>query len=321
VVGEVVAVIAHEDHDGVVGETEPLERLEHAADLRVHETDRRVVRADRLALLGDREPPVLWCREERRGRVLRELLRRQLRRRGHAIQRVLVEVLRRGDERAVRPIEPRGDEERTVLVLLEQGNRFAGDLAVRVLVVGRRRRVERERAAEPASRREVRQLRFLVFVDAARIDEQVPRGRVVEAAGADVAGIPVVINLAHTCRHVAVALEHLRQRDDVGHVGPDRRHQVVDPDGVGPQARHERRAARITEWVLVVRAVEPHASRRQPVDVGRPDDRMPVGAEVVIQVVCRDQQHVRPPRGRGLLRPRHVRAREDEGGTNQRRSA
>ena len=59
------------------------------------------------------------------------------------------------DERAVRAIEAGGDEERAVLVLLEQGDRLLRHFAVGVLLVRARRRVVGQRRAEPSLRRMV----------------------------------------------------------------------------------------------------------------------------------------------------------------------
>lgn len=76
-----------------------------------------------------------------RGSVRGSWRHRGPRRRGDALERVRVEVLFRREERAVRPAEPGGKEERPVLVLLEERNRLRGDLAIRVFLIRCRRRI------------------------------------------------------------------------------------------------------------------------------------------------------------------------------------
>jgi hypothetical protein len=49
VLAHVVAVVAGEDDDRVVGQAQPVERVDHAADLRVHEADAGVVGLHALA--------------------------------------------------------------------------------------------------------------------------------------------------------------------------------------------------------------------------------------------------------------------------------
>jgi hypothetical protein len=44
---------------------------------------------------------------------------------------------------------------------------------------------------------------------------------------------------------------------------------------------------------LHISAVKAQAARRQPVNVGRFDLRMPVTAEIVVQVIHGNEQHVR----------------------------
>src|SRR4029450_7494827 len=136
-------------------------------------------------------------------------------------------------------IEAGADEKRPVLVLLQERDGLGGYLAVGVLLVTGRRRLEPEGAAAPAAWRVIREQPLFVLVDPARVDHLVPRRRIVEAARADVARIAVVVNLADTRREVAVLLEQLWQRDNVRTDLSELRRQVVDANRVGPQAAPE----------------------------------------------------------------------------------
>ena len=207
-------MVAHENDDRVVGETQPIEGVEQPADLGVEEADRGVVGADDLALRLRVDAPVGRRREPRGSGGLRGGLGK-LRRRRNPLERIHVEVLLGRDERTVRPVEPCADEERPILVLLEERDGLGRDLAVGVRLVGRGGGIEGERAAQAPRRRVVRELRLLVLVDPARIDHEVPRLRIVEAAGADVARVAVVVDLADARHGVAAPLEHLRQRHHI----------------------------------------------------------------------------------------------------------
>ena len=113
-------MIAPEDDDRVVGAARFFQRVEHAADLRVHVAHRREVSADQrqplVGFLQELQPrlgqfPVQIPREA--GRVVAVVVahRGQLRRLG----RIEVEPLLRRVTRHVRQAETAGDEERFVL--------------------------------------------------------------------------------------------------------------------------------------------------------------------------------------------------------------
>ena len=160
VLAEQVAVVAPEDDDRVVGEPQPIERLEHPADLGVHEGDRGVIGLDRPPRCAFASTPQL-------GGVVNQAASARLRGRfgnaaaesGSSIERIQVEILLRRDVRAVRPVEAGGEEERPVLVLLEELDGLGGDLAVGLLLVGAGERSKAERAAQAAVGREVGELR------------------------------------------------------------------------------------------------------------------------------------------------------------------
>ena len=91
--------------------------------------------------------------------------------------------------------------------------------------------------AESAPRRVVNDVGFEDgLVAAGGVDEMVPRRRIVEAAGADVARIAVVIDLADAGAVIAIVLEHLRQRHHVRHAGAEVVGQVEDARRARPQA-------------------------------------------------------------------------------------
>lgn len=70
-------------------------------------------------------------------------------------------------------------------------------------------------------------------------------------------------NLAQPLGVVAVLLEPLRQRHDVGLGGANVFPVVEHLRGVGPMAGEERGAARVAERHLAISAFEYHAARRQ----------------------------------------------------------
>ena len=216
----------------------------------------------------------------------------------------------------MRTVESGADEERPILVFLEERDRFGSDFAVGVRLVRCRRCVIRERAAELPRRREIGQLCFLVFVDPARIDEDIPRRRIVQPAGADLSGISVVIDLADARREVSVALEHLRQREHIGQYRPEIGLQLVNARGIGPKTRQQRNPARTAQRKLVVGAIESHTARGQPIEVRRLHHRMTVDPHVVVEIVGHDDENVR--RATCLLGERRLR-RADDAGDEKRR--
>ena len=128
------------------------------------------------------------------------------------------------------------------------------------------------------------------------LTNDVPRGRIVQAARADLSGIAVVIDLADARREVSVALEHLRQRLHVGQYRAEIGLQIVDARRVGPQSGQQRHAARTAQRKLVVRAIEAHAARGEPIEVRRLHHRMAERPHVVVQIVGHDDEHVRAAR-------------------------
>jgi hypothetical protein len=129
-----------------------------------------------------------------------------------------------------------------------------------------------------------------------------------------------VIDLADARGEITVALEELRQGRHIGHHRPEMRLQIVDANRVGPQSGHHRRPAWTAQRILIVGAVEPHAPRGQTIEVRRLHQRVTVGAEIVVQIVCRDEQDVRPARRRGLGERGLNRSQQCRGGQEQKRA-
>ena len=153
------------------------------------------------------------------------------------LQRIEVEILVRRDVGGVRLVEAGGQEERLILVLLQQLDRFEGDFAVGVLLVLAHLVVEKTHGgAETAPGRVVYDVRLEHrLVPAGRVDEMVPRRRIIEPAGADVAGVAVVIDFPDASGIIAVVLEHLRQRNHVRHAGAEVVSQIEDTGLTGAQ--------------------------------------------------------------------------------------
>ena len=103
---------------------------------------------------------------------------------------------------------------------------------------------------------------------------------IVEAAGADVAGIAVVVHLADPRAVIAVVLEQLRQGDGIGQKFSEVRRRFVvrgklsrpwigtNLGHVGSASRQEGTATWTAEWELAVRPFEQNTPRSQLVNVG-----------------------------------------------------
>ena len=102
-----------------------------------------------------------------------------------------------------------------------------------------------------------------------------------------------MINFPDARGEVAVVDEVLRERSDV-------RLLVAEMPGIGEHARllriqprHERRPARVANRILTVRLIKPQPALGQPVDIRRVDQRMPIAAEIGIEVIHGNEQDVR----------------------------
>ncbi len=192
---------------------------------------------------------------------------------------------------------------------LEQLDRLIGHLAVRVLRVRPGRvRQKRHGGAQTALGRVVDDVDLEGgLVASRRIEPLQPRHPVIQAVGADVPRIAVVVHLSDAGHVVTVAQEHLRQRQQIRPVLAEVILQVEHPRAVRPQTRQQRRAARTAQRKLAIGPVEPHAAGREPVDARRLDQRVTEAPEVIVHVIHGDEQDIELGRGRPCRPARHER--------------
>ena len=103
-------------------------------------------------------------------------------------------------------------------MLFQEVNRCRRALAVGLLRVVAISRQPSGAWPEPRTGRDRKDLVLVVFVATPRIDDLLPRLRVVETAGANLSRHAVVIQLADAGDEVAILAKQLGQRDDVGNV-------------------------------------------------------------------------------------------------------
>ncbi len=152
------------------------------------------------------------------------------------------------------------------------------------------------------------------------LTNEIPRGRIVQAARADLSRISVVKDLADARREIAVALEHLRQRLHVGQNRAEIGLQLVKSAScraAGRSAARRGSGLHSGNWVYARSKRTPRV--REPIEVRRLHHRMAERAHVVVQIVGHDDQDVRA--AGALLRERRLRAgrgrrkKQHDGGT------
>ena len=76
---------------------------------------------------------------------------------------------------------------------------------------------------------------------------------------------------------------------------------------LGPSPAEKRTSRRTTHGILAIGPIEPHALRRQGVEIRRAHDGMAIAAERRVEIVDRDEQHVlaRGIGAEGRCEPRH----------------
>ena len=134
-----IAVVAPEDDDRLFAQLQAVERIKHAPDLGIGEGDARPVGAAAEAALLVREFVAAFV-IDRRFRDVIAVAGLDLGERNLVRRRIEIEILLRRDIRRVRLVESDGEEERLVLVLLHEFDRFVGDFAVGVIAVRALRR-------------------------------------------------------------------------------------------------------------------------------------------------------------------------------------
>ena len=174
-----------------------------------------------------------------------------------------------------------------------------------------------QRAAE-LSWGEREDLVFDLLVVPDGIDEFHPRGRVIKAAGADLGGHAIVVELAHARDERSRFLEALRHGDDVLVDVAEVSRVFVHLRRVRTQPRHEARTARVAQWILAVGLVEAHTTRGELVDVRRLHQGMTVAAEGAVQIVRDDMQDVVFRSGKRSASDKKQREDESEHGALER---
>jgi hypothetical protein len=203
--------------------------------------------------------------------------------------------------------EPDRQEERlfAVLQFAQRLHAQFRDRAVGVRVVRHIRHLGSRAAGCPAERL-AGQSSFFRFGAAAGHDLAVLVGHIASAARGPASRfaprrsvvVAPVIDLAHADAGVAVLLEMLAQRHDVGDMRAEVRFQIVDLRRIGAQPRHQAGPRRRADGLLAIRSQENRAVLRQSVDVRTADVIGPVTAQFGAQVIDRNEQHIRPLLGR-----------------------
>ncbi len=113
-------------------------------------------------------------------------------------------------------------------------------------------------------------------------------------------------NLTQPFRTVSVLHEILWERDGIRRSDPEIRSEIINPQRRGAQARQERIAGRCAHGLIAIGPLEDHAARRQPVDVRRVDQTVPVTSEHWLQIIDADKQHIWPGELRRPCGPRET---------------
>ena len=295
VLAEVIAVVAGEDDDRVVGEPKAVEGPDDLPNLRIDERHRRPVGLKRLAAEVAMEPHLLrLAAGQGRLRHMLVVIGRHVGK-PDTVERMAIEPGFRRDIRGVRPEETDGEEERGLVVRkgLQPRHGLGRSQAVGLLRVAPLGREPTDRAAE-LPRLEREHLPLVGLVAPLGIEDGIPTRRIVEPIGADLPGHAVVIELSDPLDAVAGGAEGLRQRHHAGV-------EITEADGVvtdaGPRRTppgEEARPARIAERILTVGPGEADATGGELVDVRRDRLRVAVAAKRAAEVVADHKQDVRP---------------------------
>jgi len=340
------AVVAPEHDHRVVAQAEPLQGVEHAAKLLVHEADAGVVGGHGLSRPLRRRPFLVEQVEVRAQRVTRHRVRGRGRGgevlgQGHLFGRIEVEEPLGGHQRHVRLVEAHAQEKRLARRRppLEDLHGLMGVLHVRRPFIG------------PGLGRRVL---FLVVADRAedvgpgaqRLDParrrrrqravRLPARQIGQHAGVDLLALvdpflaraPVrrvlvprhlfvkpalhevlveMVDLPQQAYVVAAVAEMLGQRDPI----PAQQRGMAEIHGLrrrGIAPQQQRHPGRIADRELAIGPVEADSAAGQPVQVGRPGHRIAVAADPRVQIVHGNEQHVGPAcRLRGFRRLRRKR--------------
>lgn len=290
---EVVAVVTPEDDDGVVGELETTQFIEHASHLGIDKRDAGIVGLQGLAtvkfgevVIGDGVVVGEGCCGNVVAVAVGSVGETDL------FERIHLEVFLRGNEGGVGAKESGGDEEGLVLLFVHHLDRFGGDHAVGLFFVGALGGEPTEGATDFAGGLGIEDEVFVGLVATDWIDRSLPGGRVVKAIGADAGGDVVVVDFSNAGDEVVFCDETLGEGDGIGESVAEVSIEIVNLDLIWSAAGHDRGPAGIAERELIVGAVEADAPGGESVDVGCFDDEVSVAAEGRGQVIDRDEEDV-----------------------------
>ena len=293
VLAEVIAVVAPKDDDGVVGQLEFIQCGHQSADLRVDKRDGRVVGLQRLAqcefIQIIMRHGAVMCKGGR-GYVVSIALGRV--RQAHVLERIHREIFFGRHIRRVRAEETNAEEKRLVAFLRHELDRLGGDYAIGLFLVRAVGGEPTERGADFSVRLGIEDERLVGLVAPLGIHRLLPTGRIIKTIGTDAGRDVVMIDLSHTPGPPAVAHKRLRERHRLGHFVAEMPVEIVHLDGVRPQPGHHAGARGIAERQLIVRAVKPHAGRRQPINVRRLGNEIAIATQRGCEVIDGDKQHI-----------------------------
>ena len=298
----VVTVIAREDDDCVLRQTEPIERGDDSPHLGIEKADTRIVGLGALAVefVGELILLLLVAAEGSGRHIFRIV--RYLLVGPHRLGRVVVEIrLLRCHVGRVGPVKSHCQKEGTILLFcaaFQDPFRVLRQHRIGVKLVALRRSIPAQRATVLAgSQRDDRPL--VDAIDPGGIEFQLPRTRIVMTICPDRVGNVVMIELSDPPGQVSLEPEGLRQADGRGNRLAEDERVAEDPGAVRIEPRQDRVPARTAEWKGTVGLVEAHPAGGEGVDVRRLRLFITIAAKVIVEVVGDEEEDIRAVRGGG----------------------
>ena len=187
------------------------------------------------------------------------------------IQRILFKVGSGRYVGRVRPVKTNGQKQRLArlrsVMLLKQryGGAGAQGVGVFALVVVK---AQPAQGAPELARRQGMDPVVHFTIDTARVDDVVPRERIVQTVGTDLPGYAIVKYLTYPCGIIAVLPEPLGQGRDLGNMYAKgilvREHTGL----LGVQSGQKTDPAGVADRILAVRAVKAHSPCGEAVNMG-----------------------------------------------------
>jgi hypothetical protein len=200
----------------------------------------------------------------------------------------------------VGPVESHREKEGTILFLRTAFQDPFGILRqhrVGVVLVAFRRGIPAQGATVLTGRQgEDRPL--VDAVDPGGVELKFPRTRIIMTVRPDRVGNVVMIEFADPAREVTLEPEGLRQADRRGNRLAEDERIRQDARAVRVEPRQHRVPARPAERKGAVSLLEANPARGESVDVRRLRLLVSIAAEVVVEVVGDEEEHVRPVRRR-----------------------